>query len=288
MNSITEKLPRFADETRSRIYGGEIFLTAGSSPSKRLASEAFDVVDSVFSDAGGAHRAQFTLSPEAFFERVKGLRRRFFEEQHWQVRMGQVAQERGFDLARCAFDPLRLRCVQSDGHLNPRAAPVYGAHRDVWYAHPPCLITWWLPLHDVPEEETFEFFPERLRLPVPNDSETFDYGAWVQDGPQLKIGWQDIDAGQRETFPALLREPAEGLGEALGFRCSAGDELLFSGAHLHRTLPHRSGRTRFSFDFRLVDLIDEAEGHGALVVDNRSRGTAVPGYLRLQGGDILR
>lgn len=283
MMSITEELPRSALETRSRLYGGEIFLAPGSGASRRLTTEAFEAVDDAFRDVGGAFGAQFALSPEGFFERVKRLRRRFFEERHWQVRMSEVAAARGFDLDRCAFDPLRLRCVSSDGHLNPRAAPVYGAHRDIWYAHPPCLITWWLPLHDVPETETFQFYPERLRRPVPNDSEAFDYGAWVQDGPELKIGWQDIEAGQRETFPALLEEPPEGLGQALGFRCSAGDELLFSGAHLHQTRPHRSGRTRFSFDFRLVDLDDEAEGLGAPVVDDRSRGSALPGYLRVLG-----
>ncbi len=283
MTPMNAKLPDSAELTRERLYGGDIFLVPGSAPAKKLAHEAFGVVEETFRDAGGAHLAQFQLSPEAFFEKVKGLRRRFFEERHWQESMGAVAAARGFDLDRCAFDPLRLRCVASDGHLNPAAAPVYGAHRDVWYAHPPCLLTWWLPLHDVGEEETFHFYPDRLRQPVQNDSEAFDYGAWTQDGPDLKIGWQDIEAGRRETFPALLGGADQDLGDPLGFGCAAGDELLFAGAHLHRTLPQASGRTRFSFDFRLVDLADEAAGLGAPVVDNRSRGSAVPGYLRLGG-----
>ena len=42
-----------------------------------------------------------------------------------------------------------------------------------------------------------------------------------------------------------------------------GEVLLFSGAQFHRTLPQARGRTRFSLDFRVVDLDDHARGRGA-------------------------
>ena len=55
----------------------------------------------------------------------------------------------GYDLGAVAFDPPRIRAVIHDGHLNPRAAAVYGGHRDTWYGHPAILVTWWVPLHDL-------------------------------------------------------------------------------------------------------------------------------------------
>ena len=78
-----------------------------------------------------------------------------------------------------AFDPLRLRIIQGGGHHNPAARAVYYPHRDTWYGHPQSLVVGWIPLDDLREEETFVFFPDYLRRAAPNDSEIFDYDAWV-------------------------------------------------------------------------------------------------------------
>lgn len=39
------------------------------------------------------------------------------------------------------------------------------------------------------------FYPDRFRAPVDSNSEIFDYGDWVRDGRELKIGWQNRRAG---------------------------------------------------------------------------------------------
>ena len=182
----------------------------------------------------------------------------------------------GFDSARIAFDPLRLRTVLHRGHDNPAAAAVYYAHRDTWYAHPMSAITWWIPLDDLSPDETFVFYPEKFRSAVPNNSEIFDYDAWVRDGWSLKIGWQDPDSGRRARYPGVTGDLDP--GPALDFSCRAAENLLFSGAHFHRTLKQATGRARFSLDFRTVFLDDEAAGLGATNVDGRARGTALPDY----------
>ena len=165
------------------------------------------------------------------------------------------------------------------GNEDPRAAPVYYAHRDTWYAHPQALITWWIPLFDLPAAETFVFYPACFQSPVPNDSEIFDYDAWVRDGWGLKIGWQDREAGRTARYPGVTGPVDE--GPAAGFSCRAGDNLLFSGAQFHRTLAHAEGRTRYSLDFRMVHLGDHAAGMGAPNADNRSQGSCLPDYVRL-------
>ncbi|MEM8711572.1 MAG: hypothetical protein AAGG01_11505, partial [Planctomycetota bacterium] len=75
------------------------------------------------------------------------------------------------------------------------------------------------------------------------------------------------------------------LGRTLGFEASAGDELVFAGAHLHRTLPQTSGQTRFSLDFRVIDLEDTRSGRGAPLVDARCRGSAAGDYLPVRSTD---
>jgi hypothetical protein len=111
---------------------------------------------------------------------------------------------------------------------------------------------------------------------VPNDSEVFDYDAWVARGWSLKIGWQDIEAGRTARYPQVSGEFAP--GKSVGFACRRGENLVFSGAHFHRTLPQMSGRCRYSLDFRVVHLDDHAAGLGAPNVDNRSRGSALRDY----------
>ena len=273
-----------ADALRDALFAGRVFLSPGTRAARELAADAWAVIEDALQDAGGAATAQFELGDEAFFGRIKELRRHFYCDPAWRRAMGRVAEARGFDMSRARFDPLRLRVVMDGGHRNPKAAPVYGAHRDTWYGHPPSLITWWIPIHDAPAAQTFVFYPDCFEQPVENDSETFDYADWIKDGPDLRIGWQDIEAGRTATFPALLHRPDMRLGPEHGFACSTGDELLFAGTHLHRTLPHDAGRTRYSFDFRLVDTSDLNAGRGAPTVDNRSRGSATVDYVGVTAG----
>ena len=293
------RLPEGSLAVRDALFDGTTFLLRGSDASHALVRDAWARIEDSFADVGGAGRAQFELSGEAFFERVKVLRREFFCAPEWHQAMARIVEARGFDVDGLRFDPMRLRVVMSGGHRNEAAAPVYATHRDTWYGHPPGLVTWWVALHETEERESFVFYPEVYGEPVENDSETFDYREWVKDGPDLKIGWQHVTAGRTASFPAwtggteassVTSETGEtetsrqALGPEIGFGAHAGDELLFAGAHLHRTLGHDSERTRFSFDFRFVALDDLESGRGAPRVDDRSRGAAEVDYLRVFGG----
>ena len=59
-----------------------------------------------------------------------------------------------------------------------------------------------------------------------------------------------------------------------------GAILLFSAAQLHSTVPNTSGRTRFSIDFRTVNLADGVSNHGARNIDSECTGTTMRDYLR--------
>ena len=276
-----DRLPEGSLALREALFDGRTFLLRGSEASHGLIRDAWARIEDSFSGVGGAAHAQFELSGGAFFERVKILRREFFCDPEWHQAMARVVEARGFDVEALRFDPLRLRVVMSGGHRNAAAAPVYATHRDTWYGHPPALVTWWLALHETEQKESFVFYPEVFDKAVANDSETFDYREWVKDGPDLRIGWQDVSAGRTAGFPAWTGGAGETLGPEIGFRADAGDELLFAGAHLHRTLGHDSGRTRFSFDFRFVEARDLESGRGAPRVDDRSQGAAEVDYLRV-------
>ena len=136
-------------------------------------------------------------------------------------------------------------------------------------------------MHDLRADETFVVYPDHFRRAVPNDSEVFDYDAWVAKGWSLKIGWQDLEAGRTARYPTVLG--AFDPGTEVGFSCARAENLLFSGSHFHRTRPQSSGICRYSLDFRVVHLDDHAAGIGAPNVDNRSRGSALADYTHPVG-----
>jgi hypothetical protein len=264
-------------DMRLRIFAGDVFLKPGGSASMALVSRVVHLMQERL-ETDDVRKAHLKWSAEEMFNRIGALRRTVYLESEFHDRVRDVAEESGFSPDRVAFDPIRLRVVQPGGHRNPLAAPVYFPHRDTWYAHSQSMIVWWLPLHDLIPEETFVFYPDHLNQAVANDSEIFDYAEWIKDGPALKIGWQNRDSGVTARYPGSLEASMPERAE--GFSCRAGENLIFSGAHSHKTLPHDLDQTRFSLDFRIVHLDDAQAGRGAPNADNRSRGSTLADYVQ--------
>jgi hypothetical protein len=262
-------------ELRAALYAGRVFLLPATEASLRLVSLGRERLRAELGDPTRTAHARWT--GEAIFERVGRVRRAIYTEPLAHDLLRAMAASVGFDAASTAFDPARLRAILHGAIGDVRAAPVYYPHRDTWYGHPASVVTIWTALDDLEAHETFVFHPERFREPVANDSEVFDYDEWVSRGWSLKIGWQDRDASLRARYPTVLGH--EDYGPSEGFACRAGEVLLFSGAHFHRTLPQSRGLSRFSLDARLVHLGDHARGLGAPNVDGRSRGSALRDYV---------
>jgi len=66
----------------------------------------------------------------------------------------------------------------------------------------------------------------------------------------------------------------------------AGGVVLFSGAHLHSTVPNTSGMARYSIDFRTVHLDAVKAKGGAKNIDSYCTGTSLRDYMR--GSDLVR
>jgi hypothetical protein len=61
--------------------------------------------------------------------------------------------------------------------------------------------------------------------------------------------------------------------------CPAGGIIMFASAQLHSTVPNRSGTTRFSIDFRTVNVDDLAAKKGAPNIDSACTGTSLRDFL---------
>jgi hypothetical protein len=63
-----------------------------------------------------------------------------------------------------------------------------------------------------------------------------------------------------------------------------GGFMMFSGDQLHASIPNTSGMTRYSIDFRTVQVDDVHAGVGAPVADVACTGTALRDFKRLTDG----
>ncbi len=203
-----------------------------------------------------------------FLARLNGVREEL-SGPPWRDLCRDFLTSQGICLDEFALDRFRLRGVAPGADNIPAAAAAFYAHRDVWYANPQSQINLWVPLHDVSRQNSFGFYPDLFDEPVENDSEGFDYGQFQAGG-----GFQST--ARTLVHPRWLASDQPAPPYAVELR--AGELLLFSAAHLHRSLPNRSGRIRFSLDMRLVHRGDEAAGLGAPNCDNRSRGSVLGDY----------
>lgn len=277
--SFSPQLPDDNQKTRNDLFTGEVYLASTTEACCKLVNEVKQLLSDEL-DTTDIRHAHMNLSDDAFFASIGKLRRMIYMEEHFHQQVRKIIASLGFDPQRCAFDPLRIRVILPNGHLNEKAAPVYYPHRDTWYAHPQSLIVGWIPLHDLSEAETFQFYPDYFSREVPNNSQIFDYANWIKDGPALKIGWQNKNSGLTANYPRS--EPDHNPGTRIGFKCLTGETLLFAGSHYHQTLPQNFDTIRYSLDFRIVHMDDVAASNGAPNTDNRSKGNILKDYIQPQ------
>ena len=178
------------------------------------------------------------------------------------------------DPDRVYFDVPRLRSAYPTTYLTSGIAYAFHPHRDTWYSAPMCQINWWLPITELMPQNCLGFYPKYFNKPVRNNSAIYNYAEWnraarAEAAKHVKSDTREQPKPQEdiETDPTKIISAPGGL-------------ILFSGAHLHETVPNRSGVARYSIDFRTVHHGDAVAHLGATNVDSRCTGTTMRDYLR--------
>ena len=186
-----------------------------------------------------------------------------------------ILDEVGCDPDKTYFDVPRMRVQAHDAYLTAGVGYQLHPHRDTWYAAPQSQVNFWLPVFPISSESTFAFFPKYFHRPVRNDSDRFDMYEWNAKARKNAAKEVGKDSRWQPTAQEALDLETE-------FRvvCPPGGLIMFSGAHLHATVPNTSGLTRFSVDFRTVHTDDVAEQQGAPRHDSFGRGTTLRAHLR--------
>jgi hypothetical protein len=269
------------DQRRADVYDGRIFAFAPTPASLALAAFARDMVEEAF-EGRDPRRAQYEMPVEDYVAVIAPLKPRFIHHPRTRALLTAIFEGIGCDLERTYLDVPRLRAVTSDGYLTAGVGYAHPPHRDTWYSAPLAQLNFWMPLYDLTEDSTMAFYPAYWDRPVRNSSREFNYYAWNATGRANAA--QHIRQDTRKQ--PQLEQPVSLVPQNL-VDLPPGGFVLFSGAQLHATIPNTSGVTRYSVDFRAMNIDDLRHGRAAPNLDSDCSGTSLRDFLRGTDGAPL-
>jgi hypothetical protein len=268
---VDQRVPSKAQ--RAQVYAGAIAITSPTPTSVAFATFAREMTEEAF---GGLdpELAQFELSVDEYATILNALKPRFIHHPESKRLLRILLVERGCDPASTYFDVPRLRTSTSDGYLTTGIAYAWHPHRDTWYSAPLAQLNHWMPVYEVSADNAMAFHPEYFDRAVANDSDGYNYYEWNakhRSAATANVG--------KETRPLPGPTKPVDLSSSTVFVTPVGGVLQFSGHHLHSSVPNTSGRTRFSIDFRTVDVNDIRSGDGARNVDSFCTGSSIRDFM---------
>jgi hypothetical protein len=277
MNNAVYFDPPFDDEERrQKLYEGQLFVYSPRPSSlafcelaRRLIAEAFAPLDPL--------TAQHELPVDRFAEILGKLKPAFIHHEESKRHLRALLADLGCDQDRTYFDVPRMRSSTSNGYLTTGIAYAWHPHRDTWYSAPGCQINWWIPICPITTDNAMAFHPRYFTEGVPNSSSGYNYYEWNQVHRGGHV------AGYTKVDPRPLPKPTAPLelDPQIRLICPVGGIIVFSGAQLHSSVPNTSGVTRYSLDFRTVNLDDALARRGAANVDAHCTGTTMRDYVRV-------
>ena len=275
MPAIRFDSPTNDDARREALYGGEVLVYSERPTVSAFAGYAREMAEAAFTPHRPTH-AQFDLSVEEYAKVLADFKPTFINSPESKQHVAAMLTEFGCDPDRTYFDVPRIRTMVHGDHLRAGLAYQFHAHRDTWFSAPFQQLNWWLPVYEIVPANTMAFHFEHWAKPIDNSSNIYDYEEWKSTG--RKAAASQVKKETREQPRAL--EPIDP-DSALPLVCEVGEVMVFSAAQLHSTVDNRSGWTRFSIDFRTVNLDDLEDGIGAPNLDSECTGTTLGDFLRV-------
>jgi hypothetical protein len=273
---------RMSDEQRrAALYEGQLFVFSSMASVRRFVDFAREMIEDAFAPLD-PETAQHELAVERYAEILGTLKPRFIHHPESKQHLRNILTDLGCDLEQTYFDVPRLRSSTSDSYLTTGIAYAWHPHRDTWYSAPLCQQNFWLPVYEIESSNAMAFHTGYWNRALANNSRDYNYYVWNSQhrGPDVaKLLKEDPRPLPRAVIPVDL-------GPQTRLISPVGSILVFSGAHLHSSVPNTSGRTRYSIDFRTVHLGDAMRRVGAPRCDEECTGTTMRDYIR--GTDLSR
>jgi hypothetical protein len=268
--------PEMDDATRRQaLYDGQLIVYSPRPSSLALCEIARTMSEQAFGARDPRH-AQHAMPVEEYAALLADLKPKFIHHPTVKTVMQAMLRDFGCDAEETYFDVPRLRTATDGGYLTSGIAYAFHPHRDTWYSAPFNQINWWLPVYEIEPNNAMAFHLRYWDRAVRNGSREYNYAEWNRVSRSTAA--QHIKSDTRQQ--PKPEEPVE-MDPQVRLICKPGGVIMFSGAHLHSTVPNSSGYTRFSVDFRTVHIGDARARRGAHNVDSACTGTTMGDYLRV-------
>jgi hypothetical protein len=274
MNALYFDSSMSDEERRSRLYDGDLFVFSPCRSSLALCDFAREMIHEEFGSLDPL-KAQYSLPVNDYAAILNRLKPKFIHHEKSKQLLQNLFAEFGYDLDKIYFDVPRMRTSTSDNYLTTGIAYAWHPHRDTWYSAPFSQINWWMPVYEIDRNSGVAFHQRYWSEPVTNSSHIYNYYEWNK--VHRPAASQFLVADTR-PLPRPV-EPVE-LGSQICPVCPVGGIILFSAAQLHSSVPNTSGKTRFSIDFRTVNVDDVATKRGAHNIDSACTGTSLRDFLQ--------
>ena len=274
MNAVYVDISLSDEKKRELLYRGQLLVYSPTPSSLKLVEFARSMAEAAFHPRD-PETAQYEIPVERYAAILAELKPKFIHAPQSKECIQGMLRELGCDLEKTYFDVPRMRSSTSDDYLKTGIAYAFHPHRDTWYSAPMCQINWWMPIYPVVPENAMAFHPRYWSEGVRNGSAEYNYAEWNRTSRQNAAQFIKEDT-RKQPRP---EEPME-LDPQIRVIAPPGGVLLFSGAQMHSSVPNTSGRTRFSIDFRTINIDDVIAHRGAPNVDSQCTGTTMGDYLR--------
>jgi hypothetical protein len=269
-------------QRRSCLYGGDLVLLSPRPSTLALCDHARGFLEQAFAPHH-PQQAQFHLPVEEFVARFAPVKPAFIHDARTKDLVRAVVTDLACDEDQTYVDVPRLRGVTSDGYLTSGVGFAHHPHRDSWWSAPLAQLNWWMPIYEFTSDSGMAFHPLYFSRPITNGSAEFSYYEWNSVG--RKDAAKHITSDTRKQPKA--EEPLDLLEPDIRPVVPVGGVILFAAANLHSTVPNTSGVTRYSIDFRTVDLGDVAAVSGVPNVDSAPLGTSLRDFVRCRDGAAM-
>jgi hypothetical protein len=273
MNSVFFDSQITDDARRQALYDGQLFVYSPTKSSLELCQLAHSLSVEAFAPED-PKVAQHNMEVQKYASILESLKPKFIHHPRAKELIPSLLSELGCPMDETYFDVPRLRTSTSNNYLITGIAYAFHPHRDTWYSAPQCQVNWWIPVYDITPENGMAFHLRYWDKALKNGSRTYNYYRWNAEG--RKTAAQQIGKDTRQQ--PKPEEPVD-LDPQLRLVVPPGGIIVFSGAHLHSSVPNTSGYTRFSIDFRTIHVGDVRTRVGAPNLDSECTGTTIRDHL---------
>ncbi len=263
---------------RGNVMKGDIYVFSPRPSTRALIDFACQMAVEAFAPHDPCE-AQHHMPPEQFAEILGKLKPQFMHHPEVKDLMRALLEDFGADLNSTYFDVPRMRTMTHGDYLRTGIALAVPPHRDTWFAGHQSQLNWWFPMKGVQPDNTMILHPGYFNRAVANISDRYNHTEWLANARGAAVKQVKKDT---RNLPEITQDIDH--SSDLVLQCEEGGLILFSASHLHSTSPNTSGHSRFSVDFRTVNLDDVVAGNAAPNVDNRAVGTTLGEYMQV--GDL--